>query len=450
MALPGYPAPALSYAESLQNSKRLRLGQTTIRFDVTIRVISTQPGGNLMLKQMKTTGVHLAAALVVALGLAGCGGGGGGDSPAPATAGGTSGTGSTGGTAGTGGTVAGGGGGTVTPPTVLLGTTWTARATAQPWHYVTTSSDGQVIVAGEGVQAAGSTANLFTSSDGGATFTTLLSPGNFTWIAADASATGDVILAAEYGGGLYRSTNKGVTYTRVTSSALVNAAAGQPFESVTVSGNGQQMAVVIQGGNLVYSNDGGATWFAVAIPGGARAWRSVDTTSDGAVTVAAAHDALFICSNSGANTAAAYACTDTPVRDGTTVVNEGWYRTKISGDGSTIALAANTFATGSPGTGVYVTRDRGVTWTKPVTLVANYTGLSMSDNAQVIGVTLSTTGAVAGRALISSDSGVTFRDVTPAADPNWRSIAISGDGQKAVAAAGLFAPSTNGLLYTSP
>jgi hypothetical protein len=226
--------------------------------------------------------------------------------------------------------ISGGGGGTVTPPTVLLGTTWTARATAQPWHYVTTSSDGQVIVAGEGVQAAGSTANLFTSSDGGATFTTLLSPGNFTWIAADASATGDVILAAEYGGGLYRSINKGVTYTRVTSSALVNAAAGQPFESVSVSGNGQRMAVVIQGGNLVYSNDGGATWFAVAIPGGARAWRSVDTTSDGAVTVAAAHDALFICSNSGANTAAAYACTDTPVRDGTTVVNEGWYRTKIS------------------------------------------------------------------------------------------------------------------------
>ena len=131
-------------------------------------------------------------------------------------------------------------------------------------------------------------------------------------------------------------------------------------------------------------------------------------------------------------------------------MNEGWYRTKISGDGTTIAVAGNSFANNGPGTGVYVTTNRGVSWTKPVTLVADYTGLSMSDNGQVMGVTLSTTGAVSGRALISSDTRATFRDVTPAANANWRSIAISGNGQRAVAATGLFAPSTNGRLYTSP
>jgi hypothetical protein len=39
MAQAGYPAPAISYARSLLDGKRLRLGQPTIRFDVTIRVI---------------------------------------------------------------------------------------------------------------------------------------------------------------------------------------------------------------------------------------------------------------------------------------------------------------------------------------------------------------------------------------------------------------------------
>jgi photosystem II stability/assembly factor-like uncharacterized protein len=325
---------------------------------------------------------------------------------------------------------------------VAPGTNWTqAFPTPQVWHWVSTNSTGQVIVAGEAPSGL-----IRTSSDGGATWTA----GNATtgvWISSDMSASGDRIVAVQYGGGMYTSTDFGTTWNRVTN-ALVNNAGGLSFESVTMSQDGQRIAAVIQNGRLVYSNDGGTTWANATLPGATqtRPWRSIDSSADGSVIIAASQDGdVFLSTNAGTS------WTLVPIAIGTPAVQqfENWYRVKTSADGNTIAIAGNAFG-GAPGTGIYVSHDRGATWTRGFTLTADYTALAMSADGQTIGATVSNTGATTGRVLRSTDGGASFSAVTmPGTDTNWRAIAMSADANRLVAATGAFNTGTAGLLYTS-
>ena len=66
---------------------------------------------------------------------------------------------------------------------------------------------------------------------------------------------------------------------------------------------------------------------------------------------------------------------------GGVTVFENWYRLKMSDDGNVVVVVGNCFG-GVPGTGIYVSRDAGPTWTKAHTLVADYTAIAMSGNGQ--------------------------------------------------------------------
>ncbi len=290
---------------------------------------------------------------------------------------------------------------------------------------------------------------IWVSADGGATWTS----GNSTpgvWIASDVSENAGLIVAVRFAGGMYTSTDQGVTWTRVTSSPLVFDAAGQSFESVTVSHNGQRIAAVIQNGNLVLSNDSGATWAAATLPDAPqiRWWRSIDSSADGSVLVAASHNGeVYVSSDAGVTWAAVTVAVGTPAA----AVIETWYRVKMSDDGNTIALAANTFggAAGAPGTDIYVSHDRGATWTGGLTLTADYTGLAVSADGQSIAATLSDLNATPGQVLLSDDGGMTFTPQTmPGTDTNWRAIAMSDNGNRFVAVTGQFNTAQSGLLYT--
>lgn len=317
-------------------------------------------------------------------------------------------------------------------------------ATPRVWHSLSSDPSGTVLVGGEAPNGL-----IWVSADGGATWTS----GNSTpgvWIASDVSDNGGLIVAVRFNGGMYTSTDQGGTWTRVTSSPLVFDAAGLAFESVTVSHNGQRIAAAIQNGNIVLSNDGGATWAAAILPGVPpnKWWRSIDSSADGSVLVAASHNGeVVVSSDAGVTWAAVTVAVGTPA----VAVTETWYRVKMSDDGNTIALAANTFggAAGAPGTGIYVSHDRGVTWTRGFTLTADYTGLAVSADGQTIAATLSNLNATPGQVLLSDDGGVTFTpEAMPGTDTNWRAIAMADSGNRFVAATGQFNTAQTGLLYT--
>lgn len=290
---------------------------------------------------------------------------------------------------------------------------------------------------------------IWVSADGGANWT----PGNSTpgvWIWSDVSDNGALIVAVKFGGGMYTSADQGVTWTRVTSDPLVYDPAGRAFESVTVSHNGLRIAAVIQDGPIVLSNDGGATWTAGTLPDlpSNRWWRGIDGSADGSVLVAASHNGeVYVSSDAGATWAAVTVAVGTPA----TAVTETWYRVKMSDDGNTIALAANTFggSLGAPGTGIYVSHDRGATWTRGLSLTADYSCLAMSADGGSIAATLSDLNATPGQVLLSDDGGASFTPQSmPGTDTNWRAIAMSDNGNRLAAATGQFNTAQAGLLYT--
>jgi hypothetical protein len=342
---------------------------------------------------------------------------------------------------------------------VAPGAVWTPRLAPKVWHWISSNTTGQVLLAGEigGV--------LNTSTDGGQNWTVGNSTGGI-WISSDMNTDGSKMVAVQFLGGMYTSTDFGVTWTQLTDPLVSkddsNAPANLSFESVTMSQDGQHLAAVTQpdgaapNGRLIVSNDGGTTWTLANLPPvtGGYFWRSVDSSADGQFIVAVDHKGLsFLSTDFGAS----WNSMTVALTPGTPVV-EGWYRVKMSADGNTIALVANSFGAFGSGSGIYVSHDRGATWAKGFALVADYTALAMSSDGTRIAATVSnpntngtSTSTVPGRVLLSTDSGATFAPVSmPGTDTDWRAIAMSSDGDKIAAAAGDFQlnPGT-GQLYTS-
>jgi hypothetical protein len=127
---------------------------------------------------------------------------------------------------------------------------------------------------------------------------------------------------------------------------------------------------------------------------------------------------------------------------GTTVVGQ-WYRVAMAGD--TIVVG------GRYNSGLYISRDRGLTWAQAPAPVGDYTAIAISADGQVIAATL-TNGATApttGSVQVSRDGGGSFNALAmPTSETNWRAVALSGDANMITVAAGTFGAAT-GQLYTS-
>lgn len=340
---------------------------------------------------------------------------------------------------------------------VAPGTVWTPRLTERIWHWLAASSTGEVLVGGE---AAGP---LSTSSDGGATWTAGDSPAGPTWISIDMSATGDRIVAVQYGGRMYTSINRGVNWTPVAIPDLDTRPAdpspdltNQPYESVTVSRDGQRIVAAVQDGPLIVSSNAGQNWVAGTLGGTLLTgfWRAVDSSADGMTVMAASQSGDLYRSTDGGLT-----WTARNVTVGAVPVLDNWYRLKMSADGNVVTVVGNSYGGSNAGTGIYMSRDAGATWTLGTPLVADYSAIAMSADGQIIAVTVSdpnptpppgTPVRATGRVLRSTDGGVTFTAVAmPGVETNWRAIAMSSDGNRLAAAIGLFQTADPGRLYTS-
>ena len=327
---------------------------------------------------------------------------------------------------------------------------WTrpANLAAQQWHWISSNPAGSVMV------ATAITGGVHMSHDGGASWTAQAGlPADAIWISADMSDDGQVIVAVALNGGMYRSLDGGASWGRIDAS--FNAAEDLDYESVSLSADGTRIVAAVMGGAIWASRDGTATMPAFTAATDAAGaplsnwWRAVDSDATGLRVVAASHNGdVWVSDDGGASfVPLAVAVDGTPVAD-------GWYRLALSRDGKTLALAGNEeFGIGAPAgsrsTGLYVGRFDAGGWTfrRASATAGNYTRVTIAAVAPVVAATLS---GAQGGALISTDNGTTFsRLATPDSAAGWRSIALDGDGTRAVLAAGTFFGAAGDLYLSS-
>src|ERR1700690_2533450 len=86
--------------------------------------------------------------------------------------------------------------------------TWTqTKAPTNTWTCIASSADGSKLVA-SGLRL---TIPIYTSADGGGTWTLTIAPSN-SWNSVASSADGNRLVAVQYGGGIFKSTNAGLTW----------------------------------------------------------------------------------------------------------------------------------------------------------------------------------------------------------------------------------------------
>lgn len=333
---------------------------------------------------------------------------------------------------------------------VAPGVAWTPRLNPRVWHWLASSAAGDVLVAGE---AGG---NLNTSVDGGISWIPANVPTDI-WISIDMTPAAERIFAVQYGGGMYVSSDRGSSWAQVTSNSPGVNLVDQLYESVSVSRDGQRIVAAVQNGPIYVSANGGQSWTVGTIgsPGGTLTgwWRGIDSSANGMVVVAVDHNGPAYRSADGGLT-----WSPLNVTLGGAGVTDRWYRLAMSDDGNVIAVVGNSVGGPTAGNGIYVSRDSGASWTRPVSLVADYSAVAMSPDGRIIGVTVSdpnpnespdTVARASGRVLRSTDGGVTFGALTmPSTDTDWRAIAMSSDGNKLAAATGYYG-GVPGQLYTS-
>lgn len=303
---------------------------------------------------------------------------------------------------------------------VSPGTQWTPRLGPLSWWWLTADAAGDVLLAGE------NRGSLFISTDGGANWNERQGDRQRIWIGADMTPTGSKMVAVAFADTMYISENRGETWQAVAQPGF----AGLDWESVSISADGNTILASALNQPLQLSRDGGATWNAVAQVG---SWRNVAISADGRRMVALDQGAQIHTSTDGGVT---WQARTTGAGD--------WYRVAMSDDGQVIAAAERFDG------GVWISRDGGQTFVRGTRggtpIVADWTTVAVSADGQRIAATATGEGV-----LLSEDGGQTFAALpAPGTDPNWRSVAMSADGNMMMAATGgAVEARTPGQLYTS-
>jgi len=158
------------------------------------------------------------------------------------------------------------------------GTTWTDRSISglDGWDSVVSSPDGLTLAAGS------YNGYLLTSFDAGVTWTDRSPPGAHFWASVAASSDGMKLAAIEAGGYIYTSDDAGRNWTTQMDAGFRN------WSDIAISPDGSRLAAVDYDGYIYTYAANGADWAAQTAVG-ARSWTSVALASNGGRIIAAAY-----------------------------------------------------------------------------------------------------------------------------------------------------------------
>jgi photosystem II stability/assembly factor-like uncharacterized protein len=293
------------------------------------------------------------------------------------------------------------------------GTTWTQRSAGGPatgrgsWRGVATSQDGTRLA------AALTSEYIYTSADGGATWIQRATSGKRIWNGIVSSADGSRLAGVVSGGYIYTSTDGGATWSENTSSGSKN------WWKIVSSSDGMKLAAIANNNYISTSDDGGATWIE-RTTAGSRAWSSIACSSDGMKLTASTNGYMYVSDDGGSAWSEITGCG-----------SKYWMDVFSSSDGSRLIGV-------TPGT-IAISNNRGATWNL----------ISPSTNEQWVEVAASSDGnyitlaSWVGFIYTSSDSCATLVPHRNLGTRMWSDIASSADGTRLAAA------NDYGYIYTS-
>lgn len=223
------------------------------------------------------------------------------------------------------------------------------------------------------------------------------------WGCVAASRTGQVILAGQFGGALFRSGDGGNTWAAVT------ALGSQTWYAAHLVGDGAVGWAVAFGGNVYRSVDYGVTW-SIMTGFGVGQWADIGVSADGEHVV----------------------CVDISTASGNVSVshNGGGTVAKKTASGLSSALSCDisdngsTIIVGGVGSTVKISRDGGDSWTATPLASGSWQFVKMDGVAKRL---------IAGsqdiyRKLVSSvDGGVTWSVVTQVPEADWSRAGVTRD-----------------------
>lgn len=275
---------------------------------------------------------------------------------------------------------------------------WTlTSAPTNRWTNVASSADGTKLVAVAFFDG------IYTSRDSGTTWTKTSAPSN-QWMCA-VSSTDGVKLAAAPGPSdpIYTSSDSGVTWTPTTVPAA-------NWSGLASSADGTKLSAVGWPSPIYVSSDSGATWTAATAP--TNKWYSVAASADGSRLVAIETD--FGCrvwtSVDGGDSWSAKSTFNIAFP------SPPWISVACSADGMQLLA-------GIDSSGIFTSKDAGLTWRKAKALPAAYHGAALSADGTRLAV------ASQGAIYTSTDSGTNWTTTLLHIDP-WPSVAFSADGSK--------------------
>jgi photosystem II stability/assembly factor-like uncharacterized protein len=257
-------------------------------------------------------------------------------------------------------------------------------------------------------------------------------PGGVWWTVAS-SADGTKLVAAINHGGIFTSTNSGLTW-------VSNNVPARFWYSVASSADGTRLFAAINTlstsgtGGIYMSTNGGSTWTPTTAPAYLQAWNSIACSTNGAKIVAAgtyegASNQIYISTNSGNS----WTPTKAP-----NLPSPEWYAVACSGDGTKLAAVVN------EANAVYTSTNSGANWTSNyISDSFCYAVASSADGSKLVAA--SSGAAANGLIYTSTNSGVSWftNNVPP---QSWQSVASSWDGNKIIGAGyGL----SSGAIYSS-
>ena len=261
---------------------------------------------------------------------------------------------------------------------------------------------------------------IYTSSNSGLSWTLTIAPST-NWSAIASSADGSQLVAAVngglyYGGGrIFSSTNFGSTWTPTIAPsnywvAVYSSASGSNLVALANGGG-------FTGGPIYFSTNSGSTWAAANAP--KTNWSAIASSADGHTLVATVNGgSIYTSINSGATWTASGA------------TSQYWSAIASSADGTHLVAAT---ANG----GIFTSSNSGTSWATNTVPKQNWSALDSSpDGSTLIAF------ARSGWSYQSTDGGATWTELTTPYD-FWQCVASSASGSNLLAAA------QYGYLYRS-